>query len=525
MPFGAASAAAMLLMAAGFPGQHRFALVVGDDEGGAGTRPLRYAQRDAARIADILGRLGGVRPEDMRLLVDAGAAQVRKAFDELDAAAVAARARGEPTLLVVYYSGHSKDGELRLGDSRMPVAELRHRLAEAPAGVRIGLLDSCQSGLITRSKGVRLVPAFSVEKSRAEAAAPKGLVLIASSAADEESQESDDIDGSFFTHYLASGLLGDADANGDGRVTLAEAYAYAFGRTVGGTAATAAGPQHPSYLYDLGGAGDLVLTDLAPARGGLVFGPALEGVYVVLDRSRKAVAEVAKAGGEVRKLALPPGRYTLKKREEGFLLVGKVRVGDELVSVDDSSLKPVPLADDPQKGASGAEYALGLTGGYQSFFDSATRTGLFPPAALGGLELSVRHDLGHKLAWGVDLSIGEGSSSLALQNLPPLPVTFGEGNLGASLWRDFSVGPLVFALGIRVALIGLVRSFVGHPELPTQYFFTATPGVVGSVTWLLGAGWEVVARARANYLFYDVDQNESLGYYELSLGVAYAFSG
>jgi hypothetical protein len=519
----AAASAAMLLAATGWPGQHRFALVVGDDDGGIGTRPLRYADRDARRIADILGRLGGVRPEDLRILTNADAGEVRRAFDRLDAASAAARARGEPTLLFVYYSGHSKDGELRLGDSRMPLAELRQRLAGAPADVRIGLLDSCQSGLITRSKGVRLVPAFSVEKARAEEAVPKGLVLIASSAADEESQESDDIDGSFFTHYLASGLLGDADANGDGRVTLAEAYAYAFGRTVGSTADTAAGPQHPSYLYDLGGAGDLVLTDLVPARGGLLFGAALDGVYVVLDQTRKAVAEVAKATGEVRRLALPPGRYTLKKPEQGFLLVGKVRVGDDMVSVEDADLKPTALADDPQKGGSGAEYVIGVTGGYQSFFDAATRTGLFPPAALGGLELSVRHDLGHKLVWGLDLSLGEGSSSLSVNDLAPLPVTFGEGNLGASLWRDFDLGPFVLAIGARVALIGMIRSFVGHPELPTQYFFTATPGLVGSATWKLGAGWELVARARANYLFYDVDQDESLGYYELSLGVAYAF--
>src|SRR5207245_7416203 len=102
---------------------------------------------------------------------------------------------------------------------------------------------------------------------RARGADPRGLVLIASSAADEESQESDEISGSFFTHYLASGLLGDADASGDGKVTLAEAYAYAYGRTVGSTAETRAGAQHPVYLHDLGGAGDVVPTELAPARG------------------------------------------------------------------------------------------------------------------------------------------------------------------------------------------------------------------------------------------------------------------
>src|SRR5207245_8889318 len=170
-------------------------------------------------------------------------------------------------------------------------------LRSAPADVRIGLLDSCQSGAITRPKGVRTAPAFDVQQAQAASTRPRGLVLIASSSADEESQESDEIGASFFTHYLASGLLGDADASGDGKVTLAEAYAYAYARTVGETAETRAGAQHPVYMYDLGGAGDVVLTELAPSRGAMVFPCAAEGVYVVLAGSRRAGAGGEEGGG------------------------------------------------------------------------------------------------------------------------------------------------------------------------------------------------------------------------------------
>src|SRR5207245_254920 len=148
-----------------------------------------------------------------------------------------------------------------------------------------------------------------------------------------ESQESDEIAGSFFTHYLASGLLGDADASGDGKVTLAEAYAYAYGRTVGSTAETRAGAQHPVYLYDLGGAGDVVLTELSPARGGLLFGAADEGLYVVLDGQRRAVAEVAKASGSSRRLALAPGNYIVKKRIEGAVPVAALKVAARVLAL------------------------------------------------------------------------------------------------------------------------------------------------------------------------------------------------
>ena len=526
MKGAAATCLALLLAAAGSAtaAERRFALVAGDSQGGAGTRPLRYAERDAKRIHAILTRLGGVRPEDARLLTGADAGEFRAALTELAARAAAAKAAGDQTLLIVYYSGHAKDGDLRMGDSRLSLDELRLALRDSPIDVRIGLLDSCQSGAIMRSKGARLAPAIDV--ARSAGTTPHGLVLIASSSADEESQESDDINASFFTHYLASGLLGDADTSGDGKVTLAEAYTYAYARTVGGTAETRAGAQHPVYLYDLGGAGDVVLTELRPASGGLSFGSADEGVYVVLDPSRKAVAEVAKARGGSRRLALAPGRYTVKKRLADALLVGDVDVAGLWTEVSDAGMIRRPLADDPQKGGSGARYSVLGTFGGQRFFDQGARNGLFPPAALGGVELASRDDLGHGLAWGLDVAVGGGASTLKLQGLDPIPERFLELGGGASLWHDVGLSDAWTAsFGARIAFLYLTRSFPGHSELPNQSFFTMTPGLEAAISWQFNARLSAVARGRVNYLFYNVDKNQSLGYAELAIGVDYAFAG
>ena len=514
--------ALLLAAAAARADVHRFALVVGDSQGGPGTRPLRYAERDARRIHGILTRLGGVQDGDARLLTGANADDVRRSLRDLEGLSRAARERGEATLLLVYFSGHAKDGELRLENTRLPLSELRQELQDAPADVRIGLFDSCQSGVITRFKGARPAPSFDVQRARESG--PRGLVLIASSAADEESQESDEIAASFFTHYLASGLLGDADASGDGKVTLAEAYAYAYGRTVGSTAETKAGAQHPVYLYDLGGAGDVVLTELAPARGGLVFGSADEGLYVVLDGQRRAVAEVAKAAGSSRRLALAPGSYIVKKRLEDAVLVGDVKVSDDLVEVADSGLSRRKLEDDPQKGASGPRWAVLGTGGYQFFFDSAARNGLFPPAGLAGVELSARDDLGHQLAWGVDFAVGGGTSTLRLPDVDPIALRFYELSGGASLWRDFYLSDsLTASIGARLAFLYLARTFVGRSDLPSQNFFTLTPGVTLTLGWRFSDRWSAIARGRVNYLFYNVDKDQSLGFAELALGVDYAF--
>ena len=268
-------AALVVVLASGRPAHaqalHRFAVVVGNDQGGPDTRPLIYAGVDAAKVYDILTRLGGVQAADAALVVDGGSGDVLAALARVGRQAADAGRRGEHTALFFYYSGHAKDGALRLGDTRLPIDTLRGTVAAAPVDVRIVILDACRSGVVagagTRTKGARRAPAFAIESERPRDA--KGMVILTSSSSDEDSQESDAIGGSYFSHHLASGLLGGADRSGDGRVTLFEAYAYAYDRTVADTADSLAGPQHPTFSYDLAGNGDLVLTDVASRHEGI----------------------------------------------------------------------------------------------------------------------------------------------------------------------------------------------------------------------------------------------------------------
>jgi len=498
--------------------ERRLALVIGQPDGGAGSVLLRYAERDARRIHGILIRLGGVLGTDARLLLSPGEAEVRRALSDLAERSREAGAKGDRTVLLVYYSGHARDGALRLRENRLELSELKRLLELAPADVRIGLIDSCRSGAITRAKGVRRAPAFEVARAEGQ----RGLVLVTSSGADEDSQESDAIGGSFFTHHLASALLGDADASGDGKVTLAEAYAYAYARTVASTADTAAGVQHPAYLYDLGGAGDVVLTEL-PIGGALVFPAAAEGSFVVLDGTHRAVAEVAKPAGAPRRLALPAGRYTVKKRLAAGdgLLVQDLELASSPVEVDEGRMARVPLTKDPQKGFGGSRWSLLAGLGGQRFFGPSAASGLFPSVGLGGLELMVRDDLGHGLSWGFDAALGGGSSALGFAG-DTVAMRIGELSGGGSIGRDFRAGPVTISAGARLAFIYLTRSFPERPDLPSQYFFTLTPGLTGAVTWAFSDRFAAMARVRGHYLFYNVDRNMSLGYAEMLLGVVYA---
>src|SRR4051794_31636599 len=152
----AATISALASLGAGAPVRaadelHRFAVVAGNDRGGAGTRPLAYARADARKVWDVLTRLGGVRPDDALLLLDENAGRFLTALGEAETRARAAAGHGEKTALIVYYSGHAKDGQLRLGDSGLAIAAVKARLAQAPFDVRIGIFDACQSGALTRT--------------------------------------------------------------------------------------------------------------------------------------------------------------------------------------------------------------------------------------------------------------------------------------------------------------------------------------------------------------------------------------
>lgn len=510
---------------------HRFALIAGNDHGGPGTRPLSYAKEDARKVWDVLTRLGNVRVEDATLLLDGDAAHFVAALGEAERRARVAAARGERTALIVYYSGHAKDGALRLGASALPLAALKARLAQEPFDVRIGIFDACQSGAMTRTKGARKAPAFEID-TRGDRDA-RGMVILTSSAADEDSQESDLIGGSYFSHHLASGLLGGADKSGDGRVTLSEAYAYAYDRTVADTAGSAAGAQHPTFSYDLAGNGDLVLTDVVARREGLLFpAQAPAGTYFLVDAKGFVAAEIVKAAGASRQIALAPGRYRVKRRLPDRLRIGEVDVPrGELVALSDSMLHDAPFSDDPVKGPAREEvslshWSMAAGGGYQSVFASPS-AGLFPATGLAGLEVTLRDFFRRGWAWGFDLAGGGTTSSVPVVT-GALPYHFSELSVASSLlteWQPRALRPVVPFLGVRLALLLMSRKFDGG-ALPDQSFATLSPGLVAGARVNVTDAWSLVLRGRLHYLLYNVDQaNQSLGYWEASTFVQYDFGG
>lgn len=301
-----------LLLVAAVPPAHagtvRHALVVGANDGGGVLEALRYAESDAERVASVLVDLGDFDEHLVTVLYRPSQEELRLALAQHASIAETY----EDDLFLFYYSGHADGAGLRLGDDRFYFETLKHDLRVIPSDVRLGILDACRSGTITRSKGAAVTESlFGVEGGAIE-----GEAWLTASAPDEQAQESERLRGGFFTHYLLSGLRGAADSD-NGVVELDELYRYTYDRVVEATGTTGAGTQHPRKDYRLSGQGALGLTDLRRADALLVLREEDAGqiaVYRLPDKLQ--LAEFHKAPDQPMRIAVPPGRYLVRRRHE-----------------------------------------------------------------------------------------------------------------------------------------------------------------------------------------------------------------
>ena len=336
----------------------RFAVVVGNDAGQPPDLPLRYAELDAARVASVLQEVGGVRPENLVLLRGQDAGALRRA---LIAVNERIRAAGRETVLFVYYSGHADAGALHLGPTLLELGELEQLVRGSAAAFRLLILDACRSGALTRVKGGTPIPPFEIRIG--ERLAGEGAVFLTSSSASEDSQESDELKGSFFTHALLSALLGAADENADGRVTLEEAYRHAYHATLRASSRTLAGMQHPTFKYELHGQGGLVLATLeaaSPSRAWLEFPAGRTWLLLQASRDGPVVGEVG-AADRVRRLSVRTGRYFVLGRGPDVLLEGPLEAAaGGHVAIDESRLARTAYARLLRKGEGSASAAVSV---------------------------------------------------------------------------------------------------------------------------------------------------------------------
>lgn len=464
----------------------RIAVLVGNNDGEKDEVHLRYAEEDAAKMSRVLRDLGGFHPEDLVILRGETAEAARRAVIRVNERL---RIEGGPdSLLVVYYSGHADAAALHLGATRFAIDEIDGLVRGSPARMRILIVDACRSGSLTRVKGGTPAPPFDVRVRRADSS--EGAVFLTSSAANEDAQESDALRGSFFTHYLVSGLFGAADSDGDRRVSLSEAYAFAYEGTLRASSRSLGGTQHPTFSYDLRGHEDVILTMLSSASGrpmGLVTLPAGRSFLVLQDNAEGPVVAETAADASSQRLALPPGRYFVRGRGRDDLLEGVVTLyPDTELTVREPQLERIAYARLVRKGGGVRERVSGVHGGYLA------RTGLWR-----GSDLCQGAFIGYEIVTrGLSLTVRASACRGGFEN-QTLSSAADDFNLqleGAHVW-DLRFVSLHVGLGLGPSW--LHERFTTTGEAPSRQALAATLFAGGGIELAMGRGFVLDAATGA----------------------------
>lgn len=330
------------------PGTRRVAVLVGANEAAPGRKTLRYSHDDVRSVSSVLKHLGGFASDDVAAMYDPEPSEVLRVLDDrLEDLS----ASGGESMLFFYYSGHADAHHLFPNGQPLPLREIRTRLEHVGPSIRLGLVDACRGGGWTAVKGLVATDAFEIDLPMELAS--EGSAFIASSSGLEDAHESEALGGSFFTHHWVAALRGAADRNEDGRVTLAESFDYAKEMTIRDTALVADAPQHPSFQYNLCGRRDLPLARLHQEHT-LIALKQSQGPLQLIDlRSGLIVLEIP-SGKKALKLAVPPGKYLVRRREGERTLAREVSVvSGKVTPVNEANLKVMAMPETVSKGGLG----------------------------------------------------------------------------------------------------------------------------------------------------------------------------
>jgi hypothetical protein len=359
--------------------------------------------------------------------------------------------RGEKTLLLFFYSGHADGGALHFGNERLPLAALKERLKGGPATTTVAIVDACQNDRTPRaaSKGVVRAPPFAWPNQ--EPAMPGGFVYLSSAARGEVAQESDDLQGSLFTHHILSGMRGSADRDRDGVVTLSELYAYGHARTLSDTHARAMAVQHSELEVQLAGQGNLIIAYPSRSTAVLALDNDLFGYLLIVDdRTGRIIGEYHRARGGATRFAVAPGLYRVQLRRKGDVRTGLVRARHGVNRLRLRQLERQATVAILTKGAQ-----------YDPYPWVVSANGVIASAAVEGF--GVAYGVGASALWrvarrnrvglGVRACFGGGSNALWVYDLFELRAS--------ALWDwEMPMRHLAVKLGVRLGVLAVHQA--GH---------------------------------------------------------------
>jgi hypothetical protein len=218
-----------------------------------------FANDDARAFYDYAMRALGVKPENIKLLVDGDAdeAEILRTFRNWLPSKVKST-----TEVYVFYSGHglpTADGQGLylippraakdvIDDTAIPFSKINAAIQSAKPKSVTMILDACYSGQ-ARSGESLVASARPVQLKTENRLFPENFTVITASQNDQISSSNPDLQHGIFSYYLMKGMEGDADANEDGKITLGEMQAYLV-ENVGRQAGMMSRKQEPQLVGD-----------------------------------------------------------------------------------------------------------------------------------------------------------------------------------------------------------------------------------------------------------------------------------
>jgi hypothetical protein len=311
------------------------------------------------------------------------------------------------------------------------------------------------------------------------------VVWLFASDAGEAAQESDQLHGALFTHYWVSGLRGAADANGDGRVTLAESYDFAYSQTLYRSARSTGVLQHPTATFSLREVAPVVLTQTFGPSTKIELPRGTDAHYLVYAiGSRSVVGEIWSHPDHRAVLAVPPGNYVVHRRTSaGGAGAAEIALADGQDRVFEAAdFRSVPEEQLAGKGGTYVlrpnELGLEMGAGTSRIADAAivgrlVYTRAFGSWALGG---GIRAGAGDQRTPANDLS----TTSVGLEVSAELRAYLRDS------MAAFGLGAAADWVRQRVQRADTARA---SPGFPTAFHFTAIPsGPLATARWRLRLG-------------------------------------
>lgn len=215
----------------------KFALIIGNTEyTDSGLAQLSAPGRDAEDFSRILQAKDICAFDEVSLLLNQPEYLVRRAIDEFF------DQKKPDDLLVLYFSGHGVRDELgslylavkntvrnRLRSTAIKSDFIREAMDQSRSRRQVLIMDCCNSGAF--AQGTKAATGMSIGTASVFEAGYGRIILTASDSTQfawEGDQVIGETDNSLFTHFLVEGLKGEADLDGDGRITVDEVYDYTY---------------------------------------------------------------------------------------------------------------------------------------------------------------------------------------------------------------------------------------------------------------------------------------------------------